>query len=106
MRIELIQDLEKFKKYERYWNDLLKKSGSNNPFLYYEWMHAWITCYPEDYSLYLLAGFNGDKLSSFAPLALDKDKNLVFMGYPYNDFSGFIDVNESDVFFDAEFLNI
>ena len=90
MKLELIQDIVKFKQLSQQWDELYIESGINNPFLHFNWMKAWVDSYADDCSIYLLTAYKEEELVAIAPLALDHNKNLIFMGYPLIDFAHFI----------------
>ncbi len=103
MRLERIQNISDFKQLQPYWNKLLDQNDQDNPFLLFEWMNAWVENYADEYILYLLIGYSGDKPVGIAPLALNRKQELIFIGYPLNDFASFILDDKEDDFFDDVF---
>lgn len=103
MQIEILQNKDSFKQLAPHWNTLLEKGNLTNPFLCYEWMNAWVESYPDDYSPYILKVTEHGNLTAIIPLARDKNKKLVFMGYPFNDFANFILTDNKELTLDAVF---
>jgi CelD/BcsL family acetyltransferase involved in cellulose biosynthesis len=67
-RIQRIQDLSGFAALRPHWDGLLAASGVNNPFLTFEWLHAWWTNLRGDATLQTIAVWSDDELIAVAPL--------------------------------------
>jgi CelD/BcsL family acetyltransferase involved in cellulose biosynthesis len=68
MRIQRIQDLSGFAALRPHWDGLLAASGANNPFLTFEWLHAWWTNLAGNARLQTIAVWSDDELIAIAPL--------------------------------------
>jgi CelD/BcsL family acetyltransferase involved in cellulose biosynthesis len=67
-RIQRIQDLSGFAALRPHWDGLLSASGANNPFLTFEWLHAWWTNLRGDATLQTIAVWSDKELIAVAPL--------------------------------------
>ena len=67
-RIERVQNLSGFMALRPHWNDLLRSSSANNPFLTFEWLHAWWKHLRGNASLQTIAVWSDDRLIAVAPL--------------------------------------
>jgi CelD/BcsL family acetyltransferase involved in cellulose biosynthesis len=67
-RIQRIQDLSGFAALRPHWDGLLAASGGNNPFLTFEWLHAWWTNLQGDAALQTIAVWSDNELIALAPL--------------------------------------
>jgi CelD/BcsL family acetyltransferase involved in cellulose biosynthesis len=65
-----IQDAETFASLRDDWSDLLRSSAGNNPFLSWEWLHAWWAHFGRPDALRLIAVRSGGELLALAPLRL------------------------------------
>lgn len=88
MRLELIDDLQRFAALRPEWRELLSASRADCPFLTWEWLHAWWTHLRETRRLRLLAVWDGDELLALAPLAVSRARlpwlpTLEFLGTGY-----------------------
>lgn len=50
-----------------YWNDLLRASAADNPFLTWEWLHTWWTQLGEQRGLHLVVIRSGEQIVAIAP---------------------------------------
>lgn len=90
MNIELITDFGRFVSLEKEWNSVLKGSNSDNPFLTFEWLRSWLEVFGDEVELYVIAAREGSSLVGLAPLVINRGGELVFIGYPLNDYSDII----------------
>ena len=67
-RIQRIQDLSGFAALRPHWDGLLAASGANNPFLTFEWLHAWWTNLRGNARLQTIAVWSDNELIAIAPL--------------------------------------
>jgi CelD/BcsL family acetyltransferase involved in cellulose biosynthesis len=67
-RIQRIQDLSGFAAVRPHWDGLLSASAVNNPFLTFEWLHAWWTNLRGNATLQAIAVWSDDELIAVAPL--------------------------------------
>jgi CelD/BcsL family acetyltransferase involved in cellulose biosynthesis len=65
---ECIDDMWRFAALRREWDELLQSSSANNPFLTWEWLHAWWKHLGEHSRLRLLAIRANGELIAMAPL--------------------------------------
>jgi len=70
MTVRLIDDASEFLTLRDRWNDLLRSSRSDNPFLTWEWLHAWWTQFGIAQHLRLIVVQRGDTIVAIAPLHL------------------------------------
>jgi CelD/BcsL family acetyltransferase involved in cellulose biosynthesis len=70
MAVESISDPATFAAMRDEWNDLLRASASDNPFLTWEWLYAWWKHLGEPGTLHLIAVRSGGELVALAPLRL------------------------------------
>jgi len=67
-RAEPIRDVRGLLALRPHWDELLEASGSNNPFLTFEWLHAWWTHLGRHGALRAIAAWSDDRLVAVAPL--------------------------------------
>ena len=70
MTVRLIDDASEFLALRDRWNDLLRSSRSDNPFLTWEWLYAWWTQFGVAQHLRLIVVHRGDTIMAIAPLHL------------------------------------
>ena len=70
LTVECIADHERFAAMRDEWNDLLRASASDNPFLTWEWLSAWWAHLGEPGTLHLIAVRAGAELIALAPFRL------------------------------------
>ena len=68
MNVEIIEDPERFAALMPLWNELLRASAADCPFLTAEWLHAWWTHVGRSRRLQVFAVRDGDRLIAIAPL--------------------------------------
>jgi len=68
--IQEVEDATAFAALRPQWNELLRDSVSDNPFLTWEWQHSWWTHLRESSALRLIVVRSGDELIALAPLRL------------------------------------
>lgn len=90
MKLDLIQDIEGFRSLKPEWNGLAARSFFDNPFLTFEWYEAWLEVFGNQGEVTIVAVRQEGRLIALAPLFLQRDKTLTFIGYPQNDYAGFI----------------
>jgi len=83
-RIEAVQELSGLEALRPHWNELLDASATNNPFLTFEWLHAWSTHLRGTAALQILAVWSGSQLIAVAPLMIRRS----FGWFPCVEFLG------------------
>lgn len=74
--IERVDSYEGFLKLERAWDELLRESDADNPFLTFEWMSTWWQHYGSGKELFILIVKENGKAVAIAPLM--KSRNILF----------------------------
>ena len=70
LRVECIEDTWGFTALRAKWNELLRDSANDNPFLTWEWLHTWWTHLRPSGALRIIVVRNGEELVAIAPLQL------------------------------------
>ena len=78
LSVTVVDDIQGFSALEHEWRELLQSSGSDNPFLTWEWLHAWWAHFGRPGSLRLIVVRSGDQLVAIAPLRLAVPRFRVF----------------------------
>src|SRR5262249_31345456 len=85
--VQTVEDATAFVAIGPHWNELLRASVSDNPFLTWEWLHSWWTHLRESSALRLTVVRSGDELIAIAPLRLASPASwfsrLEFLGTGY-----------------------
>jgi CelD/BcsL family acetyltransferase involved in cellulose biosynthesis len=68
--VQQVEDATAFAALRPQWNDLLRDSVSDNPFLTWEWQYTWWNQLRESSALHLVLVRSGDELIAIAPLRL------------------------------------
>ena len=68
--VQQVEDATAFKALRPRWNELLRASVSDNPFLTWEWQYTWWNQLRESSALRLIVVRSGDELMAIAPLRL------------------------------------
>ena len=76
--VEIIDQLSGFEALRLQWNELLRASAANGPFLTWEWMYAWWTNLRGRSRLQLLVVRAGDEIVAIAPLRITRERLPVF----------------------------
>jgi len=79
-----VDSLDGFTELRLPWNELLRASAADSPFLTWEWLHAWWTHLRGSAGLRLLAVRAGDELLAIAPLHMSRGT----LGFSRLDFLG------------------
>lgn len=74
IQIEIINDSSRFYTMRKEWNDILDKSGIENPFLAHEFLSSWWRGYGKDKKLSVVVFKNGGAVIGLAPFAIVKTK--------------------------------
>lgn len=90
LKIRKIKTFDEWEGIRDKWNQLLKKSFSDNIFLTWEWLYSWAECnLNSNRYLYILSVEEGDNLVGIAPLYIEKRqtgifrvRKIFFLGYP------------------------
>jgi len=90
MKLEIIDNFEKFLTLESVWNGLLKQSAADNPFSTFEWCRAWLEVFGRDIELLILVIKDESGIKGIAPFCIKVKKIITFIGYPQNDYAGLI----------------
>lgn len=94
MEIQVIEDIDGFRQLESQWNAALERSRNPGPFMTFEWLLSYIETFGESSSPFLVIAREGSQILAMAPLMIDGDRRLVFIGYPHNDYADFIILDE------------
>ncbi|HVG53298.1 MAG TPA: GNAT family N-acetyltransferase [Vicinamibacterales bacterium] len=70
MTVDCIQDAQGFQELRTEWQELLRESDADNPFLTWEWLHSWWTHAGTAGTLRLLVVRDGDTTLAIAPFRL------------------------------------
>jgi CelD/BcsL family acetyltransferase involved in cellulose biosynthesis len=86
--VQEVEDATTFAALRPHWNELLRASVSDNPFLTWEWQHTWWNHLRESSALRLIVVRSGDELIAIAPLRLLTNRRswfsrLEFLGTGY-----------------------
>jgi CelD/BcsL family acetyltransferase involved in cellulose biosynthesis len=86
--VQAVEDPTAFAALGPHWNELLRASVSDNPFLTWEWQHTWWMHLRESSALRLIVVRSGDELIAIAPLRLATSprswfSRLEFLGTGY-----------------------
>jgi CelD/BcsL family acetyltransferase involved in cellulose biosynthesis len=86
--VQQIEDATAFAALRPHWNELLRASASDNPFLTWEWLYTWWNQLRESSALRLIVVRSGDELMAIAPLRLATNpwpwfSRLEFLGTGY-----------------------
>ena len=86
--VQHVDDATAFAALRPHWNELLRASVSDNPFLTWEWQHTWWIHLRESSALRLIVVRSGDELIAIAPLRLATSprswfSRLEFLGTGY-----------------------
>ena len=95
MTVELIDNLNDFKALEPDWNRLLESSSHPNPFMTFEWLLSCLEVFGESKGLFVAVVRDGDMIKGVAPLMINDGRDLVFIGYPHNDYADFLIADNS-----------
>jgi CelD/BcsL family acetyltransferase involved in cellulose biosynthesis len=85
LTVTLTDDVREFTALEDEWHELLQSSGSDNPFLTWEWLHSWWAQFGSKGTLRLIVVRSGGSLIAIAPLRLVESRvrwlsRLEFLG--------------------------
>ena len=85
--VRRIRQESEFSNLETTWNNLLKQSCADNPFLTWQWLYSWWKCYGQKSELMILALEKDEQVVALAPLmvrtkplGLLKAREIVFLG--------------------------
>src|SRR5262245_13154204 len=86
--VQVVEDATAFAALAPHWNELVRATVSNNPFLTWEWQHTWWMHLRESSALRLIVVRSGDELIAIAPLRLATSRRswfsrLEFLGTGY-----------------------
>jgi len=90
VEIKLIETIEGFRRLEPEWNAALEESRNPSPFMTFEWISSYVDVFHASIRLFIVTARQDSRLAGIAPLMLDGDRRLVFIGYPHNDYADFI----------------
>ncbi len=96
LAIKKIDSIEELKGLKTQWDKLLDNSPTRTIFQTFEWQLAWWETIGIDKKLYVLAGFNGNELIGIAPMMIDADGILKFIGTPNSDYNDFVTKDTSE----------
>ena len=95
MALELIENIDDFRRLEPEWNAALEQSRHSGPFLTFEWLLSYLEAFGDESQLFLVVVRRDSKIAGLAPLMINSDNQLVFIGYPHSDYTDFIIVDET-----------
>ncbi len=101
MRIELISNISKLPISVRQWNLLADQNETCTPFQSYEWFKSWWTVFGNQYGLYIILVFDGDRVIGLAPFMIDRQHNkniLKFISDVNADYCDFITTHDKPHF--------
>ncbi len=111
IEIKVITDKTEFFEFKDKWNRLLDKSPNPHIHFTFEWMKYWIEVFGNQVQLYILTAYESGELIGIAPLCIIKKgklpantlkfRQLVFMGYGFQDAADFIITKEKDAVLNA-----
>ena len=85
--VEKISQESEFRNLQTTWNNVLKQSDADNPFLTWEWLYSWWKFYGDKSELMILVAREDDKTVALAPLisrvrpfGFLKIKEILFLG--------------------------
>lgn len=85
--VKKIDKESEFSDLANFWNNLLKQTDADNPFLTWQWLHSWWKFYGEESKLMILAVEKDQEIIALAPLMIRtkplgflKAKEIVFLG--------------------------
>ena len=85
--VRIISDESEFADLKTTWNELLKQSSADTPFLTWQWLYSWWKVYGEQSELMILAVQKDQEIIALAPLMMRtrslgflKAKEIVFLG--------------------------
>jgi len=90
LNINLITEYDDFVALGAEWNETLGKSKSSNPFSTFEWLKSWLDIFKDEIELFVVIASENSTLVGMAPLALNKKRQIIFMGFPLNDYADII----------------
>ena len=74
MKIEVVSDIESFRRLEPVWDCLLEQSNADHPFVTFAWVWTWWECFGAGRSLYILVIKEGERIVGIAPLMLTRKR--------------------------------
>ena len=78
LSVKVVDDVQGFTALEGEWRELLQSSSSDNPFLTWEWLHAWWAHFGRPRALRLIVVRSGHQLVAIAPLRLAVSRFRLF----------------------------
>ncbi len=81
IKIEVIDNIEKFKDLKKDWNELLDKSNNQNIFLTWEWLFEWYSNLANNKELYIIIIKYKEEIIGIAPFIKNKKYNLKIMEF-------------------------
>ena len=106
--IKFISNEKGFEDLSSAWRELYHKTNCEEAFLTWEWLFAWWKHHRDDKKLWLVTAWRDNKLCGIAPLMLMKRmkygitfRSLTNIGFPDNDISGFIVINNDITIYNA-----
>lgn len=83
----IVTSLDEFLRLRESWAELLARSPFRNPFATFEWMEAWLSVFGECVRLLVVVVERKSGVVAIAPLCVQRDGVLTFVGYPQNDYA-------------------
>jgi CelD/BcsL family acetyltransferase involved in cellulose biosynthesis len=94
VEIQVVENIDGFRRMESEWNAALERSRNPSPFMTFEWLLSYLEVFGESISLFLVIAREGSRIVAAAPLMINADRQLVFIGYPHNDYADFMILDE------------
>ncbi|MEW5795008.1 MAG: GNAT family N-acetyltransferase [Candidatus Zixiibacteriota bacterium] len=101
MIIDLIENIDGFRRLEPEWNGVLERNRHDNPFMTFEWLLSYLEVYGHSVNLFVVVVREGSRILALAPLMINEKQHLVFIGYPHNDYADIIVSGEHPSALDA-----
>jgi CelD/BcsL family acetyltransferase involved in cellulose biosynthesis len=93
IKIKEVSSAKDFANLNYDWNELLKKSKSDNIFLTHQWVSTWWKYFGKGRELKIIVAEENSELIGIAPFMLEKFyflKQISFIGVPHSDYHDFI----------------
>jgi CelD/BcsL family acetyltransferase involved in cellulose biosynthesis/GNAT superfamily N-acetyltransferase len=93
MKINIIDDIEEFKKYKDDWNRLLSSDYSCTPFTEFDWIINWWKFFGLGNRLFIMMITAGGKIIGFCPFIICREglQDVIrFAGYPHANYMDFV----------------
>jgi len=87
-QVEIVSDYQSLVRLQPAWNNLMKESGIDHPFVSHEWIITWWECFGAGKSLYIVLIKSGGRIRGIVPLMISRERmyglNVRRIGTLYN----------------------